>query len=820
MGEKKKKKKKKAKKAGKIFKIISLTILFLVLSVAIGGGAYIYAVIQGSPEINVQDILDLDQVSMVYDDKGEFMDNVPTEFRRYSVSIDTIPKQLQDAFISIEDERFESHNGIDPRRIAGAIYTDVIKIIKGERGFHGASTITQQLLKNTVLSNEVKLSRKVTEIYLAIQLEDKLTKSQILEAYLNTIPIGGPTYGVEAAAEYYFNKSITELSLAESAYLAGATQDPTGYNAFMDANVQDPSRYLNRTKTVLGKMLELGKISNEDYNNAIAELDTGTLQATFAETSQIRQSAKNKLNFEWFTRPVMDQVKKALINEYKYTEEEANHLLISGGLKIYSTMNRELQNYTQEVLNNDAALVNITKADDNGIVQPQASAVIMDYKTGQVKVMVGGRGDQPALSYNRAYDAVHFGRAPGSTLKPITVYAPAIDSKFATTGTVLEDSPLRGALLKEYQGQVRNSPNVYSGYITLRDAVRRSVNIYAIKLVNEMGKSTSAAYAEKFGINMGDEEYLAPLSLGEFKNGTTTYQMAAAYGPFGNNGLYTDPLLFTKVEDKNGKVILESSATQREVISPQAAFITYDLLKGPLSYTATKVNLGSMPAGGKTGTSSNVKDLWFSGLTPHYSASVWVGKDMYKEGETLNQKFRSNDSSLLWSKIMKKANEGLSTTDIAMPDGIVRASICSVSGKLPTELCKKGHAGKSAVVTDYFIKGTVPTSLCDVHVEAEVNSANNKLANENTPDGLRVKKVFIKRDYKPSVNLSDQQYVVPTEKDDTVAQPVIPEIPDITKPPKDNNSGNNGNNGTPGNNGASGNGNDNNTPPGDNKPNP
>ncbi|WP_426349217.1 transglycosylase domain-containing protein [Alloiococcus sp. CFN-8] len=801
MGEKKKKKKKKTNKVGKIFKIISLTILFLVLTAGIGGGAYIYAVIQGAPEINVQDILDLDQVSMVYDDKGEYMDNVPTEFRRYSVSIDNIPKQLQDAFISIEDERFESHNGIDPRRIAGAIYTDVIKILKGERGFHGASTITQQLLKNTILSNEVRLSRKVTEIYLAIQLEDKLTKNQILEAYLNTIPIGGPTFGVEAAAEYYFNKSISELTLAESAYLAGATQDPTGYNAFMDSNIQDPSRYINRTKTVLGKMLELQKISNEDYNNAIAEIDAGNLQATFAETIQIRQSAKNKLNFEWFTRPVIDQVKKALIDRYKYTEAEATNLLNNGGLKIYSTMNRELQNHTQDVINNDPSFNSVPGTDENGILKLQASAVVMDYKTGQVKAMVGGRGDQPALSYNRAYDE-HYRRAPGSTLKPISVYAPAIDSNTATAGTVIEDSPLVGDLLKEYKEPVRNSPNVYSGYINMRDAVRRSVNVYAVKLVSQM-RTISTDYTEAFGIDVSrDKGLLAPLGLGQLTKGTTTFEMATAYGAFGNNGLKTDPVLFTRVEDKNGNVILESSINQKQVIKPETAFIVYDLLKGPLSYTATNVNLRPMPAGGKTGTSSKTRDLWFSGLTPHYSASVWVGKDKYDgENDTLEGLYSSNKSASVWSKIMKKANEGLPTTDITMPSGIVRASVCSVSGHLPTELCKKGHAGKTAVVTDYFIKGTVPTTLCDIHVEEEVNSENNKLANENTPEALRVKKVFIKRDYKPSVKLSDEQYVVPTEKDDT---PAAPTIPDPVAPPKNNEGGNNE---TPGNN-RPGNGND------------
>ena len=709
------------------------------------------------------------------------MDNVPTQYQRYKISLNEMPKYLKDAYVSIEDERFESHNGIDPRRIIGAVYTDVIKILKGQRGLHGASTITQQLLKNTVLSNEVKISRKITEMYMAISLEKQLSKDQILEAYLNTIPLGGTAYGVEAGSYYYFNKSSKDLTLVEAAYLAGVTQSPTGYNAFIEANIQDPTRYINRTKTVLGKMLELGKITNEDYNAAIEQVNAGTLQAEFAITIQEKQVNKNKLNYEWFTRPVIQHVKRDLIEKYKYTDEEAENLLTNGGLKIYSTMNRELQDNTQNILDNDPILTNASRDDGNGIPQPQASAVIMDYKTGQIKAMIGGRGNQPALSYNRAYDSEHFGRAAGSTLKPITVYAPAIDSKFATAATVYDDIPLTGSILKAYNNvDLKNSPNRYSGYTPLREAVRRSVNIYAVKLVNDMGMETSNAYAEKFGINMGkDKTSLSSLALGQFDSGTTTYQMAAAYGVFGNNGIYTDPILYTKVLDKHGNVILESTPKQREVISPQAAFLTYDLLKGPLTYTATKVNLGSMPAGGKTGTSTKDKDLWFSGLTPHYSGSVWIGTDLNEEFK----KIGSNSASAIWSKIMKKANEGLSTEDIPQPDGIVRASVCNVSGMLPTELCKIGHAGKSTVISEYFIKGTVPTALCDIHVEAEVNSSNNKLATENTPAALRVKKVFIKRDETPAKAVLDQQYVLPKENDDTPAAPQIPTVPTTPPPP-------------------------------------
>ncbi|WP_426348276.1 transglycosylase domain-containing protein [Alloiococcus sp. CFN-8] len=771
------KNKKKRTKKKSVFRIILITFLFITVSAIIGAGGYVYSVIKSAPELDVDAILNLEQISMVYDDNEEFMDNVPSRIQRIYVDINEMPQFLKDAFVAIEDERFETHNGIDIRRLIGVVLKDIKVKLTGRGALQGASTITQQLIKNTMLTNDVKISRKITEIYLAINLEKQLTKPQILEAYLNTIPLGGTTYGVEAGSHYYFNKGVKDLTLIEAAYLAGVTQSPHGYNAFIEENVQDPSRYISRTKTVLSMMLDNEKLTQEEFDGAMAELDAGKLQESFVWSDGGNNIISNKLNYEWFTRPVIEQVKEDLMNEYNYTEEEAANLLEKGGLKIYSTMDRELQNYTQEALDNDSILNSISKADENGVKQPQASAVIMDYKTGEVKVMVGGRGDQPALSYNRAYDSDKFSRATGSAIKPLTVYAPAIDSRFATAAKVYEDSPLRGSLLSEYGGSLKNSPNNYSGYITMREAVRRSVNIYAVKLVYNMGKGVSASYAEKFGIDMKNEKgNLASLALGEF-SGSTTYQMAAAYGTFGNNGVYTAPRLYTKVVDKDGKVILKSKIEDKTVISPQAAYITYNLLKGPLTYTATNVSLGSMPAAGKTGTSSGNKNYWFAGLTPHYSAAVWVGTDL---NEAIDN-YSSNKASGLWSKIMSKANEGLSTTDIKSPSGIVSAQVCSVSGLLPTELCRKGHAGRSCVVTEYFVSGTVPKALCDLHVEAEVNSKNGLLATENTPDNLRVKKIFIVRDYTPSVTLGDSKYVLPTKMDDTKPEPVKDEDKDTDK---------------------------------------
>lgn len=779
MGEKKKTKKKKNRKAGRIFKVIALIILFLTLTAAVGGGGFIYAVVKSAPPLDVKEILNLEQISKIYDDKGEYIDDVPTDVKRDVVPISKIPKNLQEAFISIEDERFRSHNGVDPRRILGALYVDIKKIITRESGLHGASTITQQLLKNTILTDKVSITRKVQEMYLALKLEKMLSKDQILQAYLNTIPLGSTTYGVEAASQYYFNKSVDKLDLLECAYIAGVTQSTDLYNALTERSQKNPTPYLNRTKTVLGKMKENGKISAEEYDTSINAINDGTFQKKFADTIAQRKSENpNKLNFEWFSRPVIKQVKSHLKDKYKYTDAEVDKMLLNGGLQIYTTMNKELQEHTQAVINDDKILGVKSYVDKNNIIQPQASAVVMDYRTGQVKAIVGGRGNQPPGSYNRAADLKKFPRPAGSALKPLTVYAPAIDTKFATAGSVFEDSPLTGSAAKAFPSDPQNDNRKYRGYVTVREALKYSINLVAIKMEHEMGVKTGSAYAEKFGIDFSskpeEKEQLAPLALGEFY-GTNTYHMAAAFGTFGNNGIYTEPVMYTKVVDKYGKVLLEGTPQQRPVISPQTAYIMYDMLKGPIKFSATRAPFGSMPVAGKTGTSGGSKNLWFSGLTPHLSAAVWIGSDkpetiISSSGRTLN----SNAPAYVWGQIMKKAHEGLSTEDIKPPSGLVKASVCNVSGLLPTEMCKIGHNGSSSVVTDYFIEGTVPTSLCDVHVEAEVNTSNNKLATENTPSHLRAKKVFIKRDYKPSKPLGDQQYVLPTEKDDTLPAPVIP----------------------------------------------
>lgn len=683
--------KKKKKKRFRLLKIFLLCFLCVFILAGIAASGFVFATIKSAPDLDINGtILNLDQPSQLYDDAGNSMDTVITSQKRYVVSINDVPQNLSNAFVSIEDERFYKHKGIDTKRILGAFYNDIKAKLHKQNNIQGASTITQQLIKtrlflNDSLQNRLSLKRKVQEAYLAMQLEKYLSKKQILEAYMNTIFLGGQANGVEAAARQYFGKDVKDLNLIQCAFIAGLAQSPSSYYPFSPNAQKNPNVYLNRTRQVLLKMQENGYISSADYQSAMNDLNANKLTASFST-----YKVSNKYNYEWFSIPVVDQVKKDLKSEYHYTDEEIDSLLRDGDLKIYTTMNTDLQNKVQDTLNNTYYLKKVSFNNKNSIVQPEASAVVYDYHTGEVKAMVGGRGDQPPTSYNRAYSSSYL-RATGSSIKPLTVYAPAIDTKLATTETIVDDSPLSDELQQKYSsnGKPYNPNNddfQFHGPTTIRNAITNSVNLVAIKVEDQLGLDVGASYAQKFGINLNnsDKTSIAALSLGEF-SGTNTYTMAAAYGVFGNGGLYSTPRLYTKVVDKTGKVILQSKYSTRKVISPQAAYIMYDMLKGPInSGTATEARseLGDMPAGGKTGSSTDFRDLWFCGLTPYYSAAVWVGND-----DNTIPNVSSNDVSGIWGQIMNIATKNQPIKDINMPDGVV------------------------TIGNDIYIDGTAPTNL-------------------------------------------------------------------------------------------------------------
>ncbi|MCR3761831.1 PBP1A family penicillin-binding protein [Clostridium felsineum] len=732
------KKVKKKKKFGFFKKLFTvLFCLFILLSVAAAG--VIFAVIKTAPNLDVNGtILNLDQPSQLYDDNNNAMDTVVTSQKRYVVSINDIPKNLSNAFVSIEDERFYKHNGIDTKRILGAFYNDIKSKLHKQNNIQGASTITQQLIKNRMflndsIANRLSFKRKIQEAYLSIELENKLSKSQILEAYMNTIFLGGQANGVEAASRQYFNKSAKDLNLIECAFIAGLAQSPSAYYPFYGNAAKNPNIYLDRTKLVLYKMRQNNYIDFATYQNAINDLNSNKLAFS-------QQKIANKYTYEWFSIPVVNQVKQDLKSQYHYTDEEIDSLLRDGGLKIYTTMNTNMQNNVQSIINNNNTLKSVSYSDKYNIVQPEAAATLFDYHTGEIKAIVGGRGDQPPTSFNRA-DSSSYLRSVGSSIKPLTVYAPAIDTKLATEDTMINDSPLSADVAEKYgsNGTPYNPHNDdynFMGPVNLKTAMKNSINLVAIKLEDKLGLSTGASYGEKFGLNLNnkDKGSIAALSLGEI-GGSNTTTMAAAYGVFGNNGLYSDPKLYRKVIDKTGKVLLENTYSTKKVISPQAAYIMYDLLKGPVSSggTGSNANFGDMPVAGKTGTASDSKNLWFCGLTPYYSAAVWVGND-----KPSKLSLGSNDVAEIWGEIMKMANASLTVKDIEVPGGVTKiGDSYYIDGTSPSNLSEDEQPSKTTTNANNNTNTTVPSTNTQAAPNNNVtnpNTTNNNATNTTVPN--------------------------------------------------------------------------------------
>ncbi|GAA0177313.1 hypothetical protein SH2C18_05680 [Clostridium sediminicola] len=925
MSQNKKSQKKEKKPKKKRFMALKLILLSILIAFLFGCTVFAgigLAMIRSAPDLDMSEIITYDEPSKIYDDQGQFMDEVNTEKKRTVIDINDMSDYVKKAVVSVEDERFYTHQGIDLRRIFGVIYYDIRDYLSGSNSNPaGGSTLTQQLLVNTIFERGTtlteKIQRKFQEIYLALQLENEISKDDILEAYMNTFYLGGKAIGVEAAANQYFDKSAKELDMLESAFIAGLTQSPSRYYPYsitsrfgvypIDTDTEEVPKYIKRTRTVLYTMKKNQVISEEEYDKAIEEVNSSPITANlykmyldgiiskdfygaglkenniesenvasnllllynkgyitkdFYDANvkklykteaieylntrlQVATEAKDeaaiaritnsigklkeessylaeinsdinggdfltnespnyeysslvssldfqaalgsklilsptgtseKYNFEWFSRPVVNSVKSDLKEKYNLSDDEVDNMIINGNLKIYSTMDRNLQNETQKILDADDyyRYLNVSpKPGPDGTLQPQASAVVVDYHLGEVKTIIGAKYDQPANSLNRATDAYV---PSGSSIKPLSVYAPAIDTKVLTSGSVIEDSPLEPALSKKYKGwNPKNSPNKYYGYVTMKEALKKSINVVAVKILDKVGVSKGAEYAEKFGLtfkNPNEKAFSSSVALGQF-TGTNTFTMANAYGVFGNEGMYTEPRLYTKVVNRQGKVILETKVETREVITPQTAFIMHDMLYGPThGGTGNRINLtykSTLPTiVGKTGSATDFKNLWFCGLTPYYSGAVWLDNPF-------KWKIYSSDAAYVFGKIMAVANNGKEPKKIPRPDGVVYAKVDIDSGLLPTELSYIDPRG-NRVKGFYYISGTVPNEKDNVHVEAEVNSQNGLLATENTPDEFREKRVFITRDYDPTVNLIDQQYVLPTEIDDTL--PPAPEVPE------------------------------------------
>ena len=692
--------------------IISVILLTLLIAAGIVFGV-LYGIVREA-KLDVEDLALEYENSVVLDIDGDTIAVLSGDENREFITISEMADYLPVAFVSIEDERFYEHMGVDIKRTAAATFTYIFN--GGESSF-GGSTITQQVVKNLTKEDERTWKRKVKEMARAYYLEKELSKDQILELYLNLIFMGGNCYGVEVASNYYFSKSASELDLAECAFLAGINNTPNSYNPFAEDNTENLERIKTRTKTVLDKMNELGKInSQEEYEEAVAEVESGLKfnKGTIVETT-----------YSYHTDAAISQIINQLMEEKDLNYEAAKLYLYGGGYTIYTTQDSDIQ----EAMNEESQKSKYINTKDGE--QSQAGMVLLDHKTGYVLGVIGGLGEKTSMGFNRG---TQLEKQTGSSMKPLAVVAPGINDGVITAGTVYDDVPYKD--FKNY--------NYFKGLLTIRYAIESSQNIPMLKAIQTVGTSNSMEFLKSLGFSKLDEEKdnnIASLALGGLTNGASPLEMAAAYGAIANDGVYIEPTFYTKVVDGDGNTVLEPHQESRTVMSSSAAYVVKEVLTQPVKTgTATACAISGMSVAAKTGTTDDDYDRWLCGFTPYYTAATWYG---YDKNRTVSG-WSLSPATQIWAAVMKEAHSGLDGKTFAetRPDGVVTQTICRDSGLLATENCKNDPRG-DRTYTEYFVKGTVPTEQCETHVKVEICEESGDLANEFCPDVEE--RVFITR---------------------------------------------------------------------------
>ncbi|MBR4038882.1 MAG: PBP1A family penicillin-binding protein [Clostridia bacterium] len=731
------------------------TILILCVCLALAGAliGIAKAYVDTAPTLDLAALDSQDKTSFIYDSKGNLITDYKGTEDRVMVSIDEIPQMLQNAFIAVEDARFYEHNGVDVKRIVGAL---VANITTGSS--QGGSTITQQLIKKTVLSSEQSYKRKLQEAYLAMELETRYTKDQILESYLNTIFLGGSYYGVKVAAYGYFGKELGELTLRECAMLAGMTRSPNYYNPrrnFYTRNTQGSNTAditNNRTDYVLRQMRENGLISTQEYN---AALDRTT--ATVLETSPATIDMYAYPHYvEYAISDVVDtflelkNLENTSANRYAMENE-----LRTGGYSVYLCLDTEIQQILEDSLATWGDYPRLRDPSDKvyqarnadgtytEIEQPQAAACVYDYRTGELKAIVGGRYKPTARkTLNRASD---MNMPVGSSIKPLTVYAPAIDLG-ASPASIAYNMPVPISGWKDSSGKDSWPQNYggggYQGPQSFRNAMRNSHNTSAAQiLMSYVGVSRAVSYLNLMGVENKNIN-ADPFGLALGSSGITPVQMAVAFGTIANKGVYQEPISFSHILDANGNVYVDMRQRQdrHQVFKPSTAYLIVDMLKEAVqSGTGTKARISSQVVAGKTGTNSDSKGVFFAGMTGWYASSVWIGHDNYK---ALSSKATGgNAAAPLWQSYMEKIHKAknLDSREIidGMPAdyGLVRVTTCGVSGQLATDACYNDVNGYKTI-TDYWYEGNVPTSYCSMHKQVSVCTDSGLLATQYCPSGI------------------------------------------------------------------------------------
>ena len=741
----------------KAAKIIKRSILIFILLAIIGSGILVGAFIGVfGNELKIDESLLRvgAENSTVYDADGNLIATLAGDAKRKSITLAEMSEYLPKAYVAIEDERFYEHGGIDIGRTA---YATVTYVLNGGSSSFGGSTITQQVIKNITQdkdrSSMAGVVRKVKEISKAIQVEQYLSKDQILELYLNLIFIGGEDInGVELGSIYYFNKSAKDLSIAECAYMAGINHSPNAYKPFSDfSNKEDPAKAKEdmkekinfRTKTVLGKMLEVGYISEEQYKSAIEEVDQGL-------KFERGESAESTVDVSYVVSAAIEQLLDRIIAEGNedMDRDAAEIFLYSGGLKIYTTQETDIQNvleeeivkekyiksskYTDKLRDENGEIVKDEKGNAKTVEKTQYSTptmVIMNQETGEVVAAATATGDKEKRTARTKLGYFNYPidlqKQTGSSMKPLSVIVPGLSTGTITGATVYIDQPTTWGT-----GTNAYNPKNYDGYprffVNMRTAIEVSANVPHVKALSNIGTEASVDFCESIGMPRFEAEGLS-LALGGLDGGVSPTQMAAGYASIANGGTYKTPIFYTKVTDAKGNVLYEPKKEDKTVMTEQVAYITADILKQPvISGTATYCKIAGMDVSAKTGTTNGDLDRWLVGFTPYYTAACWygypVGKKVVFSG--------NNPAGQIWDNVMTAIHEELENKTFEEPEGIIRKTVCRVSGKLATEACG------SNVYSELFTEELVPTSACEGHGQIRICNDSKQMATSQCPNVL------------------------------------------------------------------------------------
>lgn len=755
---------KKNKKSRKMLKKVLLGVAIFCVIMAIILVAIVIGIFSSDKyKVDPKEVHVSNGNSQVVDAEGNVLAIIRGDENRKLVTLEEMPEYLPKMFVALEDERFYSHKGIDIKRTIGATVGFIFG--KGSSSY-GGSTITQQLIKNSFEDNESSglggIQRKIREMARARNTEKVLSKNEILESYLNLILMGGTYYGVGAASQYYFDKDVSQLSLAESAFLVAINPSPNAYKAF-STEQKDIDKIKNKTKVVLAKFKDEApnldyELTEEAYNTAVAEVEAGL---AFKEGRMVTGAT----SYSYHTAAAIEQAVKQLMEEKGLKQKAAEDAIRNNGYIIHSTQITSIQQIMEAEYVKDRYIVNGREKNEDGSLKnpghTQSAMVIIDPSTGYVVGCMGGLGtDSNAAGLNRATTS---NKQPGSSIKPIGVVAPALEAGTVTAATVYDDS---ATVFKG--GYNPHNSGGFNGLLTVRHAIEHSSNIVNIKILLDLGPSKGAEFLRNMNFNkISDDDIGASFALGA--TSVTPLQMASAYAMVANDGVYIEPTFYTKVEDSEGNVVLEAKQDTKRIMSTENAYVLKEILTAPVTGaggTATTCWIKGMEVGAKTGSTDKYKDRWLCGITPYYAAATWFGFDNQERPQGIS----GNGAATIWGNVMRSVHTNLPSKRFTKPAGVVTAKICLDSGCVATESCARTE-------TEYFVKGTVP-GVCEGHQKLNICKETGKIANEYCKDVEE--KTFLTKPAKENTSLwttnAGDKYNVPTETCDVHKEPEKKEV--------------------------------------------